>query len=129
MFEQAIRMKLRFTTSQGQLSVEDLWDLPLTSTTNKANLDAIAVGLYAELNSNRNISFVNNGSTGDQTLQLKFDIVKHIIDVRKAENASAVEARARKDQKQRLLELINQKENESLAGKSIDELRKMVEGL
>lgn len=129
MFEQAIRMKLRFTTSQGQLTVEDLWDLPLTSTTNKANLDAIAVGLYAELNSNRNISFVNNGSTGDQTLQLKFDIVKHIIDVRKAENASAVEARARKDQKQRLLELINQKENESLAGKSIDELRKMVEGL
>lgn len=129
MFEQAIRQKLRFTTSQGQLSVEDLWDLPLTSTTNKANLDAIAVGLYAELNSNRNISFVNNGSTGDQTLQLKFDIVKHIIDVRKAENASAVEARARKDQKQRLLELINQKENESLAGKSIDELRKMVEGL
>ena len=129
MFEQAIRQKLRFTTSQGQLTVEDLWDLPLTSTTNKANLDAIAVGLYAELNSNRNISFVNNGSTGDQTLQLKFDIVKHIIDVRKAENASAVEARARKDQKQRLLELINQKENESLAGKSIDELRKMVEGL
>lgn len=129
MFEQAIRQKLRFTTSQGQLTVEDLWDLPLTSTTNKANLDAIAVGLYAELNSNRNISFVNNGSTGDQTLQLKFDIVKHIIDVRKAENASAVEARARKDQKQRLLELIDRKENESLAGKSIDELRKMVEGL
>lgn len=129
MFEQATRMKLRFNTPQGQLSVEDLWDLPLTSTTNKANLDAIAVGLYAELNSNRNISFVNSGSAGDQTLQLKFDIVKHIIDVRKAENASAVEARARKDQKQRLLELINQKENESLAGKSIDELRKMVEGL
>lgn len=129
MFEQATRMKLRFNTPQGQLVVEDLWDIPLTSTTNKANLDAIAVGLYAELNSNRNISFVNNGSTGDQTLQLKFDIVKHIIDVRKAENASAVEARARKDQKQRLLELINQKENESLAGKSIDELRKMVEAL
>ncbi len=129
MFEQATRAKLRFATTNGQLSVEDLWDLPLTSTTNRANLDAIAVGLYAELNSNRNISFVNSNSTGDQTLQLKFDIVKHIIDVRKAENASAVEARARKDQKQRLLELINQKENESLAGKSIDELRKMVEGL
>lgn len=129
MFEQATRMKLRFNTPQGQLVVEDLWDLPLTSTTNRANLDQIAVGLYAELNSNRNISFVNSNSTGDTTLQLKFDIVKHIIDVRKAENLATAEARVRKEKKQQILTLISQKENETLAGKSLDDLRKMAEEL
>ncbi len=129
MFEQATRMKLRFTTPQGLISTEDLWDLPLTSTANRANLDTIAVGLYAELNSNRNISFVNSNSTGDTTLQIKFDIVKHIIDIRKAENLATAEARARKEKKQQILALINQKETETLAGKSLDDLRKMAEEL
>lgn len=128
MFEQATRMKLRFTTPQGQLTVEDLWDLPLTSTT-RANLDQIAVGLYAELNSNRNISFVNSNSTGDTTLQIKFDIVKHIIDTRKAENLATAEARARKEKKQQILALIDQKETENLSSKSLDDLRKMAEEL
>lgn len=127
MFDQATRLKLRFNTPQGLISTEDLWDLPLTSTTNRANLDTIAVGLYAELNSNRNISFVNNASAGDTSLQLKFDIVKHVIDVRQAENAATAEARVRKGKKQQLLALIDQKENEQLAGKSLDDLRKMAE--
>ncbi len=129
MFEQATRLKLRFNTPQGLISTEDLWDLPLTSTTNRANLDTIAVGLYAELNSNRNISFVNRASAGDTTLQLKFDIVKHIIDIRQAENAATAEARVRKEKKQQILTLISQKENETLAGKSLDDLRKMAEEL
>jgi len=129
MFDQATRLKLRFNTPQGLISTEDLWDLPLTSTTNRANLDTIAVGLYAELNSNRNISFVNRASAGDTTLQLKFDIVKHIIDVRQAENAATAEARVRKEKKQQILSLISQKENETLAGKSLDDLRKMAEEL
>lgn len=129
MFDQATRLKLRFNTPQGLISTEDLWDLPLTSTTNRANLDTIAVGLYAELNSNRNISFVNRASAGDTTLQLKFDIVKHIIDIRQAENAATAEARVRKEKKQQILTLISQKENETLAGKSLDDLRKMAEEL
>lgn len=33
-FEQASRQKLRFETSAGKLSIEDLWDLPLTSNNN-----------------------------------------------------------------------------------------------
>lgn len=47
MFQQATRLKLRFSTSQGQLTVEDLWDIPLTSTRN-ASLDSIAIDLHIQ---------------------------------------------------------------------------------
>ena len=32
LFERATLLKLRFTTEYGMISVEDLWDLPLTTT-------------------------------------------------------------------------------------------------
>ena len=32
-FKQAAKAKLRFPSSKGELRVEDLWDLPLTSKT------------------------------------------------------------------------------------------------
>ena len=64
-FEVASRQKLRFDTARGQVSAEDLWDLPLTSTTGKPNLDAIAVDLHNKM-SQSNLSFVAN-RTKDQT--------------------------------------------------------------
>lgn len=129
MFEQATRNKLRFSTPQGQITTEDLWDLPLTSTTGRANLDQIAVALFTELSNNKNISFVTETAKTDQTSQLKFEIVKHIIGIRKTENEAAALARTNREKKQQLLSLINQKENEQLAGKSLDDLRKMAESM
>lgn len=129
MFEKASRLKLRFDTPKGQLSAEDLWDLPLTSNTGKANLDDIAKDLFRKLKDEGEVSFVQPAKTGDKTVQLQFDIVKHVIEIRIAERDAADLARANKEKKQMILGIIAQKENEALVSTSLDDLKKMVESM
>ena len=129
MFAQASRIKLRFSTPKGLLSAEDLWDLPLTSATGKANLDDIAKDLFRALKSNDNVSFVEPDRKSDPTTQLAFDIVKHVIDVKLAENAAAAAAKSTAQRKQLLLGIIEQKQNEALTGMTLDELRAEVNKL
>ncbi len=117
MFERASRLKLRFDTRQGQLSVEDLWDLPLTSSSGRANLDEIAISLYKRLQGQtETLSFVRAGAVADERGQLAFDIVKHVIDVRQEENKAAADRRAKAEKKQQILGLIARKEEEQLGG-------------
>lgn len=131
MFEQASRLKIRFESPKGLLPAEDLWDLPLTSTTGRANLDDIAKALHRELrDSAETVSFVTpTGGTANTLSQLRFDLVKHVIGIRVEERAKALDATKRAETKQRLLEIISRKENETLEGKSLDELRAMAETL
>ncbi len=132
LFEQAARLKLRFDTPKGLLLVEDLWDLPLTSPSgSRANLDSIAIDLHlATRDAAEVVSFVDAGkSTVSEDLLLAFEVVKHIIGVRVAERDRAKEAADRREKKQRLLQLIAQKQDEELAGKSVDELRALAESL
>ena len=132
MFEKASRLKLRYDTPQGTLSTEDLWDLPLTVRTGsgRANLDDLARSLDKQIKETGEVvSYVDETRTSDEKLQLRFDIVLHIIKARKAENQTLLESQTRATQKQQLLALIVQKKNESLTGKSLEELQAMVNAL
>ena len=80
MFEKATRIKLRFESKKGLLSVEQLWDLPLNS------LDEIAISLNKEVKDISEVSFIKPLSNNkNKELTLKFNIVKHIIDVKLTE--------------------------------------------
>lgn len=130
MFEKASRLKLRFCSPQGNLGAEDLWDLPLTSTrTNQANLNNIAKAVSRELKVEGEEDFVNPRSGGDDILQLKLEIVKHVIQVRQAENEAARALSDRREKKEKLLELIARKQDQQLEGKPLEELQAMVEAL
>ena len=124
MFETACRSKIRFETTKGSLSVEDLWDLPLTSQTGKVNLDDIARGLHKQLNNGDNVSFVEPERKSDDVVQLKFDIAKHIIGIKILERTAASAARDRAEKKQKLLAIIADKQDTSLKNMSMDELQK-----
>lgn len=130
LFQQATRAKLRFNSPQGSLSVEDLWDLPLTSKTGKANLDAIGVALLRDLRSTQDtLSLVKPVESGDSTLRLQFDVVKFIIDTKVAERDEAAVKAEKAAKKQRLLEIIDRKTDQELEGKSLEELRAEVNAL
>ena len=130
MFEKANRLKLRFGSPMGGLTVEDLWDLPLTSTRPaQANLNNIAKDISRKLKESGEEDFVNQKSGADEILQLKLEIVKRVIQVRQEENEVARALAERREKKERLLELIARKQDQQLEGKSLEELQEMVAGL
>lgn len=136
MFEKASRLKLRFATPKGYLSLEDLWDLPLVSNNpsvptpaHRPNLDDLARELHRRLQDTAGMSFVNPEAKPDDTTQLMFDLVKHIIDVKIAEGKALLDARERSERKQKIMSIIAERRDQTLREMPIDELEKLVNAL
>ncbi|MCK5615305.1 hypothetical protein KAR91_76280 [Candidatus Pacearchaeota archaeon] len=128
-FEQASRLKLRFETPKGLISVEDLWDLHLTSRGTNLSLDNLAKSLNKAVKESEEESFVVKKSRTNAILELKFDIVKHVIKVRLEDAERKENALAIKAQKEKILGIIADKEDDSLKGKSVASLKKMIKDL
>ena len=73
--------------SKGLLTVEQVWELPLTATGDRPSLDSLAVELHKLTKDSERISFVEDTVAVDNNSLVAFEIVKHIIAVRKADNA------------------------------------------
>ena len=129
-FEIASRIRLRFDTPRGKLSVEELWTLPLSQpkTSDVPDLDSLALRLDSQLQK-QNKSFVNCKSVDDSATQLAFDIVKHIIDIKIAEYRVAIESANKAVKRQQIVDLLALKQNESFAAKSVEELTIMLNDL
>jgi len=122
MFEKASRLKIRFL-HRGQSSVEDLWDLPLTA------LDAIFKGLNAQQKAQKEESLLAIKSQADEVLALQIAIVKHVVEVRLAEQAERKSAADKAAQKQKLLGIIAEKQDAELKNMSLEELTNLVNEL
>jgi len=120
MFEYAARNKTRFTSPQGALSVEELWDLPLTK------LNIVAQHIHREIKVGEEESFIATRSTNDDVLEQKLDIVKHIIKVRLEENATALDAKKDAAKREKILGLIEKKKDEDLGDLSVEELEALL---
>jgi len=120
-FEHASRTGLRYTSKRGYLSTEDLWNLPLNHSSG-IDLENVAVTADTELEKSGGKRFTSSKIT-DPLPELRMDIIKHIIGIKLAEKATAASATANKAQKQKVLAAIAGKEDDALAGKSIEELK------
>ena len=130
MFEQATRLKLRFAVgTRVNLTVENLWDLPLTNVKSE-DLDHIAIELQEKLSTNEK-SFVVQQSKNKETQlnQLKFDIVKYIIDVRLEEQKVANLERQRAQEIATLKELQKQAKIRDLQNLSSEEIEERIKSL
>lgn len=123
LFEKASRIKLRFKSSVGLVSVEDLWDLNLTS------LDSIAKDLNKQIKAEAEESFITVKSKSNAALELGFEIVKHVIKVKLEEAEVKKLAAEKKARKAQIMELISQKQNEALSAKSLEELQAELDNL
>lgn len=119
MFEVASRKKVRFATSRGEFSVEELWDLALR------DLDTIAKAINKQLRSTEEESFIPTSAAvtrGNSVLQLKLDIVKRVIEFKVAAAEAATSRAAKKARVAELKDLMQKKNSEALANKTPEEI-------
>lgn len=111
-FEYAAKHKLRFVSERGLLTVEDLFDVKLSNVSGPS-LDKIAIALDEELSKTEK-SFVKKVTPQNKELQIKLDIVKHVITVKQEQAEAKVAAEARATQRRILQEAIAKKKLEAI---------------
>ncbi len=121
-YKEASRLKLRFATSKGSLSVEQVWELSLTDLTNCVR----AVKKLLKKTDDDDLSFLDSTIAVDKTEQLRFDILKDVYLTKKADADALKTARETKEHNQKILALIADKQEESLKGKTEAELMAML---
>lgn len=123
MFEKASRMKLRFMSDRGQLNVEDLWDLSLTK------LNGLAKHLNKAIKEMEEEDFLQEAKASDAVTKLKFDIVLHTLNTKKAERDALKDKQAKKVEKEKLLALLQKKEDAEEELMTKEEILKKIDKL
>jgi hypothetical protein len=127
MYKKATRLKLRFQTQRGLLSIEDLWGLKLET------LESELRAQFKRMKDSGTGGAEELDFLGDKTVnpdeELRFEILKDIYKTKKAEILEAKKAAENKLEKQKLLEVLKKKQDESLEKLSEEELRKRIEAL
>lgn len=128
-FEYATRNKLRFASTRGELTAEQLWDVPLRSK-DDFNLNVVAKAASKALKDATEESFVEAPISAAQTrLGATLEIVKHVIGVKRDEEESAKKRAANKAEKEKLLEILAEKQAGKLSALSENELKKRIAAL
>lgn len=120
-FEKAARKRLRFSSGKGSVNTEDLYTLPMET------LDKIAIDLDAELSTSGRKSFIKDTTRESSVVRLKFDVVKRVIDYRLEQKAKKEEREKLVSERQKILEIIQRKQNQSLEASSMEELTALLE--
>lgn len=122
MFEVAVRSKFRFPF-RGLISTEDLWDLALE------DLDSIFKSLNSQLKMVKEESLLSKKTKQDEELALKIEIVKNVVTTKLAEKEERAKLKEKKENKQKIMEIMSRKQDAELEGKSLEELSKMIDEL
>jgi len=129
LYKQASRLKLRFFSSKGWLTTEQLWEVPLLNGGDFC-LDAIARDVHSRLKNVIEGSFVEEAVLPEKHEdELRLEILKDIIATKLEERKAKQDEKAKAQEKQRLLEILAKKKDSALEELSVEELQKRIEAL
>lgn len=128
-FELASKQALRFPSVRGELTTEQLWGMHLQSKSG-FDLDSVAKTVNASLKSVTEESFVaTTTNPAKTTLELKMEILKHVIAAKLVENEEARTRAANAVKKEKLLAILGDKQDEALKSLSPEELQAQIAAL
>ena len=127
-FETATRKKYRFQSVKGDITTEQLWDVPLSSN-DSFDLENIGQTILAGLSLGTTNSLVKINPDPKKAAKLaelegKLEVVKHVIAVKVAELEAAKKKAADRAERNKLLDALARKEDAELEGMSQDQIRK-----
>lgn len=122
MFEVAVRNKFRFPF-KGVISVEDLWDLSVQQ------LDSIFKTLNSQEQKAQEESLLDTRTPEDEALKTKIEIIRYIVTVKLDEAKQAERAKENRDQKQKILGILAEKQDADLRNKTPEELQAILNQL
>ena len=121
-FEAASKNKYRYPY-KGMITTEDLWDLT------PAQLDIVYKALNKGVSEAQVSSLMRKVTDVDAELLNKIEIVKYIFNAKEAEAEARKNDAAKHAKKQRILDILAQKQEDALQNMSEDELKKMLDEL
>ena len=126
MFEYATMNKLRFSSSRGELSVENLWDVPLRSR-DGFDLNSIAKRVNQNVKELTEESFVDTVKTPQNTrAEISLELVKHVIEQKLEAENKAKKRAENKQERDKLLAILAEKQEGKLSKLSEEELHKRI---
>lgn len=122
-FERAARRQLRFQSSVGLLTTEDLFTLDLVHKS-KPNLRAIGMTIKKELDSMGDEFDLVETKPNErkEELELQLEIVKHVIESKKADAAAAQTRAETQEKRKKLLEILANKKDEAYKNMSPEQI-------
>lgn len=124
LFLLASRKAWRFPSSRGDLTVEQLWHMPLLAK-NNFDLNSVAIALNQEVKALGEENFVDQNVNVDRTHAAdRLMLVKQIIVIRQAEQKAAEQRVQRADQRRKILDVLERRDQEELTTASREDLLK-----
>lgn len=122
LFEMATRSKMRFPSTKGELSVEDLWDL------SDKDLDVVYKNLKDQEVKSSEESLLDDANV-DPKLTAAIGIVKYIFITKRNERLAEKERINKKLTQKKYIDALSKKQDEAIEKMSEAELRAMIDSL
>lgn len=122
LFEMATRNKMRFPSTKGELSVEDLWDL------SDKDLDVVYKNLKDQEVKSSEESLLDDANV-DPKLTAAIGIVRYIFTTKHKEKLAEKERINKKLKQKKYIDALSKKQDEAIEKMSEAELRAMIDSL